>query len=138
MSAETQWDIQKEIYNLLVNDSNLNAIVGSRIYDYVPDNSDFPYVVITDMIATPFDSQIGNGMQVKLSIGAFSDYKGTKEIKDIMRIVYDLLHNNSGLINIAGQNVILCQFVSSKIAQDIKEQIRHSSQIFEIITEEVI
>ncbi len=137
MSAEIQWDIQKEIYNLLSNDNNLNAIVGSKIYDYVPSDTNFPYIVIGDMTATPFDSQIGNGLRVKLTINAFSNYKGTKEVKDIMRNIYNLLHN-SGSINITGQNVILCQFISSKIMQDIKEQVRQSLQIFEIITEEII
>ena len=48
MTMDSMWELQKAIYAQLNGDSALGGLV-TGIYDYVPEGSNSPYVVIGDM-----------------------------------------------------------------------------------------
>ena len=43
MATHVQSDLQTKIYDILTGDATLMALVSDRIYDHVPDNTDYPY-----------------------------------------------------------------------------------------------
>ena len=137
MSAESQWDIQEALYASLQGDTALNIDVEDRIFDHVPEDSIFPYVTLGAMLAEPFDTQINRGLKIRMSLHSFSSYRGMKEIKQIMRSIYNILHEKDDWV-IAGHAVVSCRFISSQISFGNDGETRSSIQNFEIITEKTI
>ncbi len=137
MSADSQWDVQASMYTAVQADTSLTALLANRVFDYVPEESAFPYIVLGDAFAEPFDTQIGRGLNIRLTLQSFSRYQGMQEIKQIMQAVYDLLHEKNDW-SIAGQSVISCRFVSSRTIVDKDGKTRSAIQNFEIITEEIL
>ena len=90
-----QNELQKAIYQILAASLPLQAIVGARIFDEVPQGAAFPYVVIGDDDLKPWDLDCKRGFEALITIHAFSRYKGRKEAKEIGAKIYDLLHNAS-------------------------------------------
>ena len=48
MNRHPALPLQKAIFDALKNDPDLNEIIQGRVYDHVPDNAKFPYLVIGD------------------------------------------------------------------------------------------
>lgn len=47
------FDIQEAVYDLLMADTAMKALVGDRIYDAAPPSPTLPYVIIGDMTGPP-------------------------------------------------------------------------------------
>ena len=59
MPVDSQWAIQTLIYDILKDDTNLQAVLAggaAGVYDHVPDGAAFPYCVISDIEARPEDT----------------------------------------------------------------------------------
>lgn len=78
---------QKALYQTL--DSALTV----PIYDYVPDNATYPYVVINNTEFPEMDYLSERKLEVFNYLFIFSDYKGQKEVLEIMEDIYTALHN---------------------------------------------
>ena len=137
MSSESQWDVQKSLYDVLRADSQITSLLKDgqdSVFDYVPTKSERPYLVLGESIAEPFETQTETGLKMTVSLHIYSGYRGMREIKDIMRAVYDQLHHKSDF-TITNQEVVMCRLVSSRVAVEDKGKTRHSVQRFEIMTE---
>lgn len=88
-----QNELQKAIYDKLKASAALTAIVGQRVYDDVPQGSQFPYVVLGDDITSAWDTDCKAGFSALITVHGFSRYQGRKEAKAIGDAVYAALHN---------------------------------------------
>lgn len=102
MSLNTQKAVVAAITALSA-DAAFIALVGTRIYTNVQQNASFPYAVIRTF-SIPYDTKDTDGTEVTLRVQAFSEYKGSKEISEIMGAAYDVLHNKS--ITVTGANLV--------------------------------
>ena len=137
MSSESQWDIQKALYDVLRADTQITSLLEDgqdSVFDYVPTKSERPYLVLGDSVAEPFETQTERGLKITLSLHIYSGYRGMREIKDIMRAVYEQLHHKSDFA-ITNQEVVMCRLLSSRVSVEDKGKTRHSVQRFEIMTE---
>ena len=86
--------LQQAIFTALdgatINDADGNAITG--VFDDVPENTAYPYVVIGEETATNIDTKDKDAHEHTLTIHVWSQYRGRKEIKNIMSSVYTTLH----------------------------------------------
>lgn len=94
--------LQKMVYQALAADQGLDHFVRGRIFDDVPQEEHFPYVVIGEDDARPWGNDCTNGLESLITIHAFSRYAGRMEAKDIGAAIYRVLHNaklmdNSGV-----------------------------------------
>ena len=93
--------LQQAIFSTLdggtINDADGNAITG--VFDDVPENTAYPYVVIGEETATNIDTKDKDAHEHTLTIHVWSQYRGRKEIKNIMSSVYTLLHNASTTVS---------------------------------------
>ena len=96
--------IQTAIYNLLTNDNDLMARVQG-IYDYTPDNEDYPYVVIGKFNSDNWDTCTSFGRVVFPIVYIYSDIEGKKEIEDIQNDVIRLMALTDFPINEDWENV---------------------------------
>ena len=98
--------LQQAIFSTLdggtINDADGNAITG--VFDDVPENTAYPYVVIGEETATNIDTKDKDAHEHTLTIHVWSQYRGRKEIKNIMSSVYTLLHNAS--ITVSGASLV--------------------------------
>lgn len=92
MSVVT-WDLQKAIYQHLRADSALQAEIGTpaRIYDDPPPDATFPYLTLGETRASDWKG-VDGGLEHELKLYVFSRYAGRREVKRILGVVYDALH----------------------------------------------
>lgn len=61
--------------------------VGIPVYDYVTENTPFPYITIGEETERPWDSKTGAGSETEHEVHIWSLSKGYKECKDIAQKV---------------------------------------------------
>ena len=120
MTADSQWALQTAIHAALTGDATLDALVGGRIYDHTPQDSEFPYLVIGETMAAAFDTKTEDGMELTLTLHSWSRYRGLKEIKDIMAAVTDVLDQQN--LSLTGHTLVLLQLISSDTSLDSDDQ----------------
>lgn len=93
----TPWlDLQKAIYAALTADATLAAKVSTRIFDFVPDNTVYPYIHIGDAEFNDFATQTFDGFSGVLNIHTWArpGTRGRAPVLDIMSDIYRILHEN--------------------------------------------
>lgn len=99
------WPLQEAIYSRLTGSSALAAFVGPRIYDDVPQTTPFPYVVVGDDMSIPWDQDACAGTESTVTLHVWSRYSGRKEAKQILAVLYALLHNAE--LTVSGSQTVL-------------------------------
>lgn len=96
-------DLQASIFAILRSDSALGQIIGDRIYDNVPDEETFPYVVIGDDDVNDWTTHTFKGFKGTSTINVWSrreNERGKDEVKRIMSLIWLALDNKDlGLPN---------------------------------------
>lgn len=134
------FEIQQAIYNRLSGDPTLTGLV-TGIYDAVPqptdssDVNDFPFITVGDLGSTDWSTDTDTGTESFNDIHVFSRYNGTKEIKDIQQIIYNLL--NRFELPVSGGNTVLCDFDrTTRPMLDPDGKTRHGVIGFRILVDE--
>ena len=119
------FDLQSAVYSLLSGDSSLDTLIGDgRIYDSVaPQDSAYPYVVIGMETVTDLGTKTLDGNLYNLNIEVWSQYRGQKQIKEVMERIYNLVNNVS--ISVSGADSVM-SYVSSTTTMTVVDCItRH-------------
>jgi len=98
------WELQKAIFTKL--NGNVDGLAGANIpvYDDVPQQSNYPYVQIGEETSANNGTKTLDGVEHTLTMHIWSQYRGRREIKTIMKSVYDLLHNTA--ISVTGASLV--------------------------------
>ena len=98
------WELQKAIFTTI--NGNINGIddVNVPVFDDVPEGTAYPYVVIGEETDSNNGTKTLDGIEHTLTIHAWSQYRGRREIKEIMQSVYENLHNTD--ISISGASLV--------------------------------
>lgn len=98
------WELQKAIYAKL--NGNVDGLGGANIpvYDDVPQQSNYPYVQMGEETSANNGTKTLDGVEHTLTMHIWSQYRGRREIKTIMKSVYDLLHNTA--ISVTGASLV--------------------------------
>jgi hypothetical protein len=83
---------QQAIYQLLNSDLSLTALVDG-VYSYVPEHTDYPYLVVQIDEITPYNTSIISGIEVVFSVYCFSQKSGQSECYAILQKVYEILQD---------------------------------------------
>ena len=122
--------LQTTVYNALLASNPLTTkLGGNNIYDFVPENTAFPYVKIGDQTMVDDGTKTKKGTDFTLIIHTFSRYRGSKEIKEIMSLVYDVLHESSLSVSGAMNNM---RFEFSDIIKENDGLTTHGMQRFRV------
>lgn len=103
--------IQTAVYGVLVADGDVGALVGDRIYDYLPAPPlTFPFITLGEFESETLEDKAG--MQApSLTIEARSIQKGKKEVNDILDAVCKAL--GGVRLSLSGFTVYSAGLVSS-------------------------
>ena len=103
--AQHSFAIQKAIYDSLNSDTTISGMI-TGIFDDVNEGTAYPYIVIGDDTAINVGTKTVDALEYTLTLHVWSQYRGRKEVKEIMAAIYDVLHDadltvqNSVLVNI--------------------------------------
>lgn len=137
--------LQTAIYDRLRTDAMLTAKLATysghpAVFDEVPqvddpsDNSLFPYVVIGDDTASPFDTDTEVGTAATVTIHVWSRSCDFAQTKDIQQAIYNRLHRQD--FTISGYALVGCDLEFEEAVRDADEVTRHGVQRFRIVFEE--
>tara|TARA_Y100001937_G_C7119468_1_gene331866 strand:+ start:714 stop:1124 length:411 start_codon:yes stop_codon:yes gene_type:complete len=91
------FELQKSVFSALngasITDYDGAAITG--VFDDVPENTTYPYIRIGEETATDVSVKDKDLFEHTLTIHIWSQYRGNRDIKGIMKQVHDTLHDSS-------------------------------------------
>lgn len=120
----THWELQKAVAARLSAFAGITAIVGTGVYDgAAPQNAAFPYVVVGDTTAIPFDTHSTTGGEHTVTIHGWSRYRGSKEIKQIQDQIYSSL--NRYALSVTGAQTVDCEVEYAESFMDSDGITRH-------------
>jgi len=128
--SEHSLALQKTIFDALDGDSTLQSQV-TDVYDFVPENTAFPYVKLGEDTAIDNGTKTLQGNEHTLVVHTFSRYRGSKEIKDIMSRIYTLLHESS--LTVSGASLVNLRFEFSDVLKENDGLTTHGLQRFRAI-----
>ena len=108
-------ELKTAIYAQLTGDSTLMAQVQG-IFDYVPEDTDFPYVRLGDASEEDISVLGKTRTRVQLPITVFSRVRGSKECFTIIDRIVTLLHGVSLTLG-TGYSLNNLRFVDSTVRQ---------------------
>ena len=126
-----QFALQTAIYSTLSNDNNLTSTLGAGVFDEVIEGATYPFVVLGEETAIDYGTKDLVGGETTINIHIWSQYKGSKETKNIMDRIHDLLHDSD--ISVSGFNLINLRFEYSDIMRDPDGVTRHGVMRFRAI-----
>lgn len=94
--------IQKAVYTALV------AALDVPVFDHVPQDSPYPYVVVGDDTAVPWDTDDSLGTEATVTVHAWSQYRGRAEAKELLEQIYTALHRQ----DIAVENAVTIESIA--------------------------
>ena len=119
--------LQKTIFDALDGDSTLHSVV-TDVFDFVPENTAFPYVKIGEETSVDNGTKTLQGNEHTLVIHTFSRYRGSKETKEIMSRIYALLHESD--LTISGASLVNLRFEFSDVIKENDGLTTHGIQRF--------
>lgn len=119
------FDLQSAIFSLLSGDSTLDGLVGNnKIFDSIaPQDTAYPYVIIGLETMRDVGTKTLDGNVYNVDIDVWSQYRGQKEIKEIMERIYNLLNN--GTISVSGASSVMSYVVNAVTLTEVDGITRH-------------
>jgi hypothetical protein len=106
-------EIQKTVYSRLT--SQLTPV---PIYDFVPQDSAYPFVVIGRVSSEQWGTTTKDGQQFTVQIHAFDKAAGKKSVQTILQNIYAALHQQESNLIMTGFTAITCNCAMSEAFQD--------------------
>ncbi|MFE2106637.1 DUF3168 domain-containing protein [Kitasatospora sp. NPDC059463] len=127
--------LQAAVYTQLTTDAELRAMV-TGVYDYVPEGTAYPYVVIGEAIETPDNRHHGFGRQTVLTLHIWSQYRGYSEALAIGARAMAVLDHQP--LTISGLHHVSTRYEMGQTLTDPEPpgDIRHLVQRYRITTEQ--
>ena len=126
-----QFALQSTLYSAL-NVSAITSTLSCGVYDEVVEGNSYPFITLGEETVTDYSTKNLVGAETTVNIHIWSRYKGSKETKQIMDKVHDLLHDVS--LTVSGVNLINLRFEFSDIMRDPDGITRHGVMRFRAIT----
>lgn len=94
MAVARAYELQVAITTALKADAAVAALVGTRVYDRVPQAVTFPFIEVTQDIGEPFDGMGMDGWEQLMTLDIWSRTGGRSvEATQIAAATYAALHN---------------------------------------------
>ena len=129
-SFALQQSIFTKISNGTLTDVSGTSIT-SKVFDDVPEGTAYPYVVIGEETATNIGTKDNDANEHTLTIHVWSQYRGRKEIKNIMSQIYTILHNTD--ITVSGASLVNVRHEFEQTLLEADGITRHGVMRFRVV-----
>jgi hypothetical protein len=126
-----QFALQSAIYSAL-DVSAITSTLSCGVYDEVVEGNSYPFITLGEETAIDYSTNNLVGAETTINVHIWSRYKGSKETKEIMDKIHELLHDVS--LTVTGVNLINLRFEYSDIMRDPDGITRHGVMRFRAIT----
>lgn len=114
-------ELQTALYKRLSADPALKELV-TGVFDAVPEEQPYPYVVIGEPSVLPLESKSTFGEQIDMVIHVWSDYAGKKEAFEILSACQKALAYR---LDVIGFRVLKVERKGISVFDDIDPRLRH-------------
>lgn len=123
--------LQQSIFNKL--DGNTTGLSGASvsIFDNADESTAYPYVLIGEETTANNGTKTLDGIEHTLTIHVWSQYRGLREIKEIMQSVYENLHNTD--ITVSGASLVNVRQEFSTTLVENDNLTRHGVMRFRVV-----
>lgn len=122
------FEVQQSIFSRLSNYAALNQSANG-VFDFVPEQTKFPYVVLGRVYYTPENTKTTKGARIEVTIDVWSASKGKKETYDIVEVIGESLEDE---LVIPGVDVIDQEIKSIEVLEEVND-LYHGTVIFEVL-----
>jgi len=126
-----QFALQSSVYTAL-NVCAITSTLSCGVYDEVVEGNSYPFITLGEETAIDYSTNNLVGAETTINIHVWSRYKGSKQTKQILDKIHDLLHDVS--LTVSGVNLINLRFEYSDIMRDPDGITRHGVMRFRAIT----
>lgn len=123
--------LQKKVYELLSQDSKITSDYGCKVYDFTPDNEEYPFIVIGDDTFDDFSTHTTNGFTVEVRIHTWNQTEGRKRCKEIQSRIYEILHEVD--LALTGQHTVSMRGGFTNTALDPDGRTYHGVNTFNLL-----
>lgn len=144
MSLDSSWPLQVTVVTALKADAGVTALVGQRVYDYVPEGSlTYPFISLGDDQVSDMGTNTHAIAEVNFSVHAWDSgdikdasggYRGRKRVKQILDAVAAVLHHNLTL-SITGHTLIELHLDGGEIMQEPEALTFHGVARYRALTQ---
>lgn len=121
--------LHESFYTQLSEDTALTSRV-TGVYDYVDENTKFPYVTIGDPTISPFPTKTSHGEEVLVNLHVFSKYKGKTEAFEILNLMVQAATKED--LTIEGFTFIRMELEGMNVITDIDGKTKHGIARFKV------
>ena len=125
-----QFALQEAIYSAL-NVSAITSDLNCAVVNEPTNDQSYPFIQLGEDRVDDYSTKVEAGGEYELNFDIWSQYKGSKECKQIMDKIHDLLHDSS--ISVKGFNLVNIQLDNSDILKDPDGVTRHGVMRFRAI-----
>jgi hypothetical protein len=125
--------LQQAIFAALSSSPDLQALIGNRLFDFVPPDSAFPYVVLGDGSEADWSTSTEDGTEHTIQIDVWSRQPGHREAKQIADVIRSVL-NNAVLI-VTGAALIDIRHLTTDFSRETDGQTFRARLTFRAVTE---
>ena len=127
------FELQKSLFSRLnggsIVDENDQAITG--VFDDVPEGTAYPYVVIGEETAPNIGTKDKDMHEYTQTIHVWSQYRGMRDVKEIMEQIYTLL--NDFAISVSGASAITLRHEFQTVLLEDDGITRHGIMRFRVV-----
>ena len=128
------YELQRRIVTLLKASPELNALIGGRIYDRVPDSPTFPYVSFGPSDEVSDDADCIDGFEVTMQLDVWSRAVGFPECRRIVDAVRKALPEDGILL--ADNALVTFNHRISRVFRDPDGLTSHGAMTFVAFVEQ--
>jgi hypothetical protein len=131
--TNASWALQSAVFAALTADATLQSLIDTRLYDAVPLNPTFPYVVLGDGKETNADTATEEGSEHQFVVTVWSQGGGHQESKSIANAVRFRLNNAT--LSLDGHALVDMRFLNCDYARQTDGQTYSATLSFRAVTE---
>ncbi|OOY16721.1 DUF3168 domain-containing protein [Thioclava sp. DLFJ4-1] len=133
MSADVA--LQDAVYDALIANAGVSALVGARVFDNAPDGVAYPYITFGPSQAVTDDVECIDGEENYLQIDVWTQEGGSKRgAKVLCAAVKKALHN-AALVLSDPVALVLVEVEDTRVIGDPNEKVAHGIVSLKAITE---
>jgi hypothetical protein len=129
-------ELQKAVFDALIADAALAAIVGARIFDHAPAKVHFPYISFGRTSIYDWSTGTESGSEQLFTLHIWSKAKGKKETLDIMEHARALL--NDAKLELDQHSLVNMRLEFAEARHDEDLALYHGLLRFRAVTEPAI
>ncbi len=128
--------LQQSIYAALAADAQITTLLGApRIFDDVPQKSDFPYLTLGQSSVRDWSTGTESGDEHILTVHVWSRASGRKQTHEIMGALKSALHNRA--LTLAGHRLVNLRHEFSDARREPDGETYHGIVRLRAVTEPV-